>query len=536
MLSSIFRFFFFLAFLCTFSWYLWVHIHGALILSKDGFAIVVSILLFLALLSFVGLFFNTLKSKTVRAYPVIFLGFGLLITLPFIFMRRAFGVGEVSGLVTAFQENQIGALVQIGFLEFLPLIWELLWKSILLLFSSYIILRHSRYGQAYVIVASAFLILFGPIPYHFFRSVAPSAAHAAIAQDISSLAPTIVRRPIKKKNLVIIYLESLERTYIDLPMVEDEYDFFRNVERRGLSFTNVDQLFQTGFTIGGIVATQCGVPLVPRGAFTPRMKHPRVADALPDTRAFMPNTICLGDILADDDYVLNYINGSNLSIYGKGDFHLQHGYTTVLGLSSFAGWEGELRTNYWGMDDDLLFERATTLLRELSEGDKPFVLSLLTLGTHGPNGFPDMRCAPRNNSSVENLLPEAIKCTAMHVEKFLIELEKLGIADDTIVLLSSDHLAMRNGFTPELSDPERTRRNFVTFLGANINESINKQGTMVDIFPTLLEVLGYKLEGNRAGLGVSLLSESQTLVERLGIETANASIEYNVDLREVVWK
>lgn len=226
MLSSIFRFFFFLAFLCTFSWYLWVHIHGALILSKDGFAIVVSILLFLALLSFVGLFFNTLKSKTVRAYPVIFLGFGLLITLPFIFMRRAFGVGEVSGLVTAFQENQIGALVQIGFLEFLPLIWELLWKSILLLFSSYIILRHSRYGQAYVIVASAFLILFGPIPYHFFRSVAPSAAHAAIAQDISSLAPTIVRRPIKKKNLVIIYLESLERTYIDLPMVEDEYDFF----------------------------------------------------------------------------------------------------------------------------------------------------------------------------------------------------------------------------------------------------------------------------------------------------------------------
>lgn len=250
----------------------------------------------------------------------------------------------------------------------------------------------------------------------------------------------------------------------------------------------------------------------------------------------MPNTICLGDILADDDYVLNYINGSNLSIYGKGDFHLQHGYTTVLGLSSFAGWEGELRTNYWGMDDDLLFERATTLLRELSEGDKPFVLSLLTLGTHGPNGFPDMRCAPRNNSSVENLLPEAIKCTAMHVEKFLIELEKLGIADDTIVLLSSDHLAMRNGFTPELSDPERTRRNFVTFLGANINESINKQGTMVDIFPTLLEVLGYKLEGNRAGLGVSLLSESQTLVERLGIETANASIEYNVDLREVVWK
>ncbi|MEK9943113.1 MAG: hypothetical protein VW771_11650, partial [Gammaproteobacteria bacterium] len=68
--------------------------------------------------------------------------------------------------------------------------------------------------------------------------------------------------PLGNKNLVYIYLESLERTYLDETLFPGLTPNLARLEREGLSLTNLRQVPATGWTIAGMVASQCGQPLV----------------------------------------------------------------------------------------------------------------------------------------------------------------------------------------------------------------------------------------------------------------------------------
>lgn len=67
--------------------------------------------------------------------------------------------------------------------------------------------------------------------------------------------------PNPKLNLVYIYGESLERTYFNndaFPELTPELGALKN---EGLDFSNTMQLPGTDYTIAGMVASQCGIPL-----------------------------------------------------------------------------------------------------------------------------------------------------------------------------------------------------------------------------------------------------------------------------------
>jgi phosphoglycerol transferase len=66
----------------------------------------------------------------------------------------------------------------------------------------------------------------------------------------------------KKKNIVWIYAESLERTYLDTTIFPGLLPHITELEKKSLSFQNIQQSYGTGWTIAGLIATQCGVPLV----------------------------------------------------------------------------------------------------------------------------------------------------------------------------------------------------------------------------------------------------------------------------------
>lgn len=61
---------------------------------------------------------------------------------------------------------------------------------------------------------------------------------------------------------------------------------------------------------------------------------------------------------------------------------------------------------------------------------------------------------------------------------------------------------------------------------------------MVDLFPTLLEAMGFTIKGHRAGLGASLLAEpnQQTLVERHGLVPLNARMREENALQQRLWE
>ena len=53
----------------------------------------------------------------------------------------------------------------------------------------------------------------------------------------------------------------------------------------------------------------------------------------------------------------------------------------------------------------------------------------------------------------------------------------------------------------------------------------NRIFTSLDLFPTILASIGYKIEGNRLGLGVNLFSGEQTLAEKMTFDALNKETE-----------
>ncbi|MGL6403425.1 sulfatase-like hydrolase/transferase [Aeromonas hydrophila] len=122
-----------------------------------------------------------------------------------------------------------------------------------------------------------------------------------------------------KKNIVLIYAESLERTYLSESEFPGLISKLVPIINEGIDFTNIDN-DGGGWTIAGLVNSQCGLPLsLPGGQ----------GNNMGAISQFMPDAYCLGDILKDHGYELKFIGGAKSDFAGKGTFIKQHGYTSV---------------------------------------------------------------------------------------------------------------------------------------------------------------------------------------------------------------
>ncbi|WP_328732173.1 hypothetical protein [Vreelandella azerica] len=81
--------------------------------------------------------------------------------------------------------------------------------------------------------------------------------------DRRYIAPDISPQP-SPPNLLVLYLESIERTYSH-PDFGDAYADLDHLGEQGLVFEGVKQLDNTGWTMAGMIASQCGAPLMPAG-------------------------------------------------------------------------------------------------------------------------------------------------------------------------------------------------------------------------------------------------------------------------------
>jgi len=89
----------------------------------------------------------------------------------------------------------------------------------------------------------------------------------------------------------------------------------------------------------------------------------------------------------------------------------------------------------------------------------------------------------------------------------------------------------------QLSAREDQRSNFVTILGAGPARIIHRVGTTLDLYPTILEALGYTLEDGRAYMGRSIFSENgPTLIERIGQEGLSKAVVGNSTLQDFIWQ
>jgi phosphoglycerol transferase len=295
----------------------------------------------------------------------------------------------------------------------------------------------------------------------------------------------------KPKNLVLIYVESLEQGYASKAMFG--HDLLAPLTAlNGTSFAGYQQAPGTGWTIAAIVATQCGVPL----------ERVTILDGNTQGQAmssFLKNAVCLTDLLAQHGYRNVFMGGASTNFAGKDKFLHQHHYQEIYGREEWLkSGVASADMNGWGLYDADLFSRAKTKLRELSASGGKFNLTLLTVDTHEPEGHLSASCANKGFSGFEGV----VSCTAQEVADFVRYARDNGYLEDTNIVILGDHLSRKNPLTPQLS-LQADRTIFNSFISSDAPAPNRKQLLHFDLMPTILEFAGYTVPDGRMGLGYS---------------------------------
>jgi phosphoglycerol transferase len=469
-------------------------------------------------------------------------GIALLMTAPFTFLEKTFGNSDLTNIISAMQENKAGDLAEVAVADLRADIAEFCVALILVSAAIAVLLPSLPGFGALLVILSVSAILTGRPAAYLFRLVFPDPAARLVTLDKDFHPPVILERPAQKPNLVLIYLESLERSYREHPVTVHPFERMADFEDRNFSARKVGQVGGLHYSAAGLVSTQSGIPLFPRGIVDARIIKDSDATTKASLSRFLPGVTCLGDILAADGYVGTYLNGSDVEIFSIGDFMRSHGYRNVVGLKPRRDERKVPGQNSWGVPDATLFAEAKAELARLASSKNPFFLSLLTASTHGPNGYPEpgFTYTPTILPAVKNsLLPAAIRCTIDQTLDFVDEIERLSIAHKTVIVIMNDHLAMPNTLWKELSQIADRRAGLLIIKGgasAPAGAICDRPATHLDTFPTILEAMGYVLLDGRANLGVSLLSGRPTLAETLGYKMLDRALASNKDIKSKVWQ
>lgn len=349
------------------------------------------------------------------------------------------------------------------------------------------------------------LLLFNPLNYDIYQT------YKVVDEDPKFLFKDNYqppKQPVKnemKYNLVWIYAEAFERIYLNQEIFPNLAPNLAQLEKESLSFSNVHQVWGTGWTIAGIVSSQCGVPLYAVG------RENNDLDQLP---SFLPKIKGVGNILAEDGYKNIFIQGSPKVFAGNDKFLESHGFQMFSLENIDEKYKTPRNLSRWGLNDDKTLEFAKEKYKELKSKNQPFSIMISTINTHSPRGFvpPDFKKKKYKNG--QNVTLNALHVSDYLISEFINEIKKLDTEKNTMIVISSDHLTMRNMASETLERHPDLRRNlFMIHFPDKISPRISDRNTSsLDEGVTVLNAMGYPLE--RFGLGVSLFSNEKNLKEK----------------------
>jgi len=346
--------------------------------------------------------------------------------------------------------------------------------------------------------------------------------------------------PENKRNLIYIFLESMETTYfskeqggaMDVNLIpelyalaEENVNFSESASVGGFRSPN-----GTTWTIGAMVAHTAGVPLK-----TP----PTVEDWQNGYGAegvFLPGITNLGDILHEQGYYQSLMVGSVCSFGGRKVYYQTHGADHIYELKT-ARQDGIVPGDYfvwWGMEDKYLFEYAKRELTEISQQDQPFAFSMLTVDTHHIGGYVCDLCGSEHGEDYSNVM----SCSSRQVLEFVRWIQEQPFYENTTIIIVGDHPSMDKGYFKRNVAEDHVRRMYNCFINLpfEAEHTKNRDFTSLDLFPTTLAALGCRIEGERLGLGTNLFSGKRTLAEemtydRFDRDLAKKSDYYAVNFR-----
>jgi phosphoglycerol transferase len=271
----------------------------------------------------------------------------------------------------------------------------------------------------------------------------------------------------------------------------------------------------TGWTMGGMFAQSCGVPL----------KLPIDGNSMDTQESFFPGISGIGNILAEQGYRQVLMLGSDATFGGRRLYYGEHGSFDIYDYN-YASEQGFIPEGYkvfWGFEDERLFAWARQVLPELAAAEEPFNLTMLTVDTHFEDGWVCDLCGDEFG---DDQYANVMACSSRQVSEFVPWLSQQDFWENTTVIISGDHTTMDKDFCENVPSTFQRRTLVSVINGAAEPEDPEATRTYstLDLFPTTLAALGVKVQGDRLGLGTNLYGTRPTIVEQYGLDACRNAL------------
>ena len=317
--------------------------------------------------------------------------------------------------------------------------------------------------------------------------------------------------PEDKKNLIFIYLESMEaevscyaKEGVNLipeltKLGEENLSFSHNDKLGGPS-----QLAGTSFSVASICCTHVGLPLLVSID----------AALLSKNKYFFNGAEGLGDILKKGGYNCSFIVGSKGNFGGQERLLATHSFDfKALEYYRKIGKVPEDYMVWWGIEDTKLVEFAKEELLDLAKKEKPFAFSVFFEDTHFPEGYICEECENKYPKQIHNVF----SCMSRRIGKFVEWIKEQEFYQNSVIVILGDHLYMGDDLYDNKNAPRHAYNAFINVDKSHAT-SKNRAFATFDFFPTIVESLGITYDKEGLGLGRSLFSGKPTLLEQMGFD------------------
>ncbi len=313
----------------------------------------------------------------------------------------------------------------------------------------------------------------------------------------------------KKRNVILILAESFENKYSSVLINNTLY---KVNDDEAVKFNNLTEGYSQRWTQGAIFSAFTGSHIhylsdfyrYRLGDIRPYYEEDEFLIVANKAGEFFdfdtPNIRYLGDITKENGYINIFAKAGKIEFSGTDKLLLAHGFDkeNIYDFENFKHFiDHRMIGKWWGVPDFIVFEAFKDRLKNIDK-NKPFLGILLTVELHtGDNPFyPDVR--------------SQAFATISNLNNFIEWFKKQDFYENTTLIIVGDHKKMGRFVKPGggvynafFNLPENLKNNLNT----------NRMFNHIDLFPTILEIMGGDIKDRKAGLGVSLFSNNKTLAE-----------------------
>lgn len=325
------------------------------------------------------------------------------------------------------------------------------------------ILNHSAVNPVFSLISSTLKVQDYNAQFNLFPEEEAARSFAALYPTLPDEGtPALLKT--KRPNVLIIIWESFARYFtIEKVAGQEVTPQFNRMAREGLLF---DNCYANSYrTDRGMVSILNGHLSYPT---TTIMKIPAKSRTLPS----------IAQSLEQAGYSTHFLYGGDINFTNMQSYLRSTGYADITGQDDFS--RTEQRTNAWGVNDDITYNRLYDLLTARQGG--PWLTTFLTLSSHEPFVVPYHRLP----DGMENAMAYSDDCLG----KFIDMIKKSPLWDNLLVVVVADH-----GYHPAGSADSWKPIHFrvpVLWTGGAVakSDTINTLMAQSDIAATLLAQLG----------------------------------------------